>query len=172
VNRKTISISLYAEGDNVAFYTFTFDGEEHSETKKFDSKYRRGDFIKEYQDILLAISIIGDHTSDKIHFRPCSKKEDNVMALPGKDDENQEIKKGRLAEGDLRVLRLYCIVLTKNIVILGNGDIKSTQKYNDDTTLDEYVNVLVAIDNKLKDKGFSIDGKKINGNLKFEIEWE
>lgn len=171
MNRKTITITLIGEGDNVAFYTFTFEGEEHSELAKFKSAYRKSEFKEEYQDILLAISIIGDHTANKIHFRPCSALKDNVMALPGKEEENVEIKAKRLKEDDLRVLRLYCITLTDNIVILGNGGIKSTETYNEDPILNEYVEILLAIDKKLTEKEFSSVGKELKGNLKFEIQW-
>lgn len=171
MNRKTITITRIGEGENVAFYTFIFEGEEQSELAKFKSTYRRSEFKEEYQDILLAISIIGDHTANKIHFRPCSALKDNVMALPGKEDEDLEVKAQRLKEDDLRVLRLYCIALTDSIVILGNGGIKSTETYNEDPILNEYVEILLAIDKKLSEKGFSNAGKELKGNLKFEIQW-
>jgi hypothetical protein len=181
VNRKTIQIvETHKKGDYSKFYSFVFleNGNQISEFRHFASKIREGEFHQEYLDILTAIEILVDKELLKDYFRPCSKMSDNVMALPGKDDENMETKSDRLNNGDLRVLRLYCCIPTKSIAIIGNGGIKATRDYNSDTTLNEYVNILIAIDKKLMEFGISDSKSKeeneeiLNNNLKFEIEWE
>ncbi len=76
---------------------------------------------------------------------------DNVCALP--------IESGKL--------RLYCLRLSDQILIIGNGGIKETRTYQEDKTLLGYVMDLQKFDSLLKqyiEKGWlSIEEKEISG---------
>lgn len=48
-------------------------------------------------------------------------------------------------------LRLYCLRLSDKILILGNGGIKSTRTYNEDSALNGYVMDLQQFDTLLKE---------------------
>lgn len=76
---------------------------------------------------------------------------DHVVALP--------IERGKL--------RLYCLRMSDSILIVGNGGIKATKTYDDDTDLCGYVITLQKLDVLLKDvirKGIvSIEGTNITG---------
>ena len=50
---------------------------------------------------------------------------------------------------DSRKLRLYCLRISDQILILGNGGIKNTRTYQEDSTLSGYVMDLQKIDQVL-----------------------
>ena len=84
-------------------------------------------------------------------FRPEGKMNDHVVALP--------IDRGKL--------RLYCLRMSDSILIVGNGGIKTTKTYDDDTNLSGYVITLQKLDVLLKEvirKGIvRIEETKITG---------
>lgn len=67
-------------------------------------------------------------------FRPEGKMSDGVTALP-------VYKSG---------LRLYCLRLSDSVLIVGNGGVKNTQKYEEDKDLNGYVISLQKLDALLK----------------------
>ena len=48
-------------------------------------------------------------------------------------------------------LRLYCLRLSDKILIFGNGDVKATRRYQDDTKLKAYVITLQKFEKLLKE---------------------
>ena len=48
-------------------------------------------------------------------------------------------------------LRLYCLRLSDKILILRNGDVKATRRYQDDTKLKAYVITLQKFEKLLKE---------------------
>lgn len=92
-------------------------------------------------------------------FRPEGKIGDNIHALP--------IESGKL--------RLYCLRLSNQIVILGNGGVKTSRTYEEDPKLYGYVIDLQRFEKILNEnvsKGFvSIKEKTLNGieDLAFDI---
>ncbi len=84
---------------------------------------------------------------------------DSVQALP--------IESGKL--------RLYCLRLSDQIVILGNGGVKSTRTYEEDPKLYGYVLDLQKFEKILNEniaKGYvSIEEKELSGieDITFEI---
>lgn len=68
------------------------------------------------------------------NFRPEGKIRDNVAALP--------VFKNSL--------RLYCLRMSDSVLILGNGGVKTTQSYEEDTELNGYVISLQKLDALLK----------------------
>lgn len=94
------------------------------------------------------------------HFRNAGKKSDKVGALP------EYLSSSRL--------RLYAIRLNREIVILGNGGLKTTQTYNEDTFLNNCVETLQKIDHflniRLRKGQTFIFRKELMGNLTFYIK--
>lgn len=76
------------------------------------------------------------------YFRPEGKFKDGTAALP--------VTKSRL--------RLYCLRLSDKILILGNGGIKASQTYNEDTSLAGYVMTLQKFEELL-------NRERTNGNV-------
>ena len=68
-------------------------------------------------------------------FRPEGKYSDRVCALP--------VLRSKL--------RLYCVRLSDKILVLGNGGIKKTEKYEEDDELRGYVLSLQTFDKLLKE---------------------
>lgn len=56
-------------------------------------------------------------------------------------------------------LRLYCLRLSDKILVLGNGGVKTSQRYEDDTLLNGYVMTLQKFEKLLRQE-FA------NGNVK------
>lgn len=59
---------------------------------------------------------------------------DSVVALPGTSSK----------------LRLYCLRLSDKILVLGNGGVKTSQRYEDDTLLNGYVMTLQKFEKLLR----------------------
>lgn len=68
------------------------------------------------------------------YFRPEGKINDSVVALPVTSSK----------------LRLYCLRLSDGILILGNGGVKTSQRYEDDTLLNGYVMTLQKFEKLLR----------------------
>lgn len=85
---------------------------------------------------------------------------DRVMALP--------------SHLETTSLRLYLLNIQSRILILGNGGLKSTAKYQEDANLNKCVETLQKIDIELKlrekKKVLTIKGTQLLGVLEFCIE--
>ena len=85
---------------------------------------------------------------------------DNVCALP--------IESGKL--------RLYCLRLSDKILVLGNGGIKRTKTYNEDSELSGYVVTLQKFDEilrmELKKGTITIEQTEILGYEEKNISYE
>lgn len=82
------------------------------------------------------------------YFRPEGKLSDSIVALPVVQSK----------------LRLYCLRLSNKILVLGNGGVKSTRRYEDDATLKGYVITLQRFERLLKqgvDDGSVIISEKL-----------
>jgi hypothetical protein len=161
VKRRKITISLFAESEAVNFYTVGFQNEE-SETQKFFDKYQRDSVLKsEFDTISTRIEFIGFFGAEDRHFRYAGKIDDNAMELPNKDEPC--------------LLRLYCLRISTNVVILGNGGIKERhiRTYQDDDWLNSCVDLLLTIDDLIRDRmkyeRVKLTGKLLTGDLVFYI---
>ena len=82
------------------------------------------------------------------YFRPEGKLSDSIVALSVVQSK----------------LRLYCLRLSNKILVLGNGGVKSTRRYEDDATLKGYVMTLQRFERLLKqgvDDGSVIISEKL-----------
>ncbi|MCF2875450.1 MULTISPECIES: hypothetical protein [unclassified Tenacibaculum] len=162
--RKEVILELFEEYDKVNYYTLKFKNNELSEAETFFSNFSDtskydDEIIEDLQIMITLIEKIGNNGAHERYFRRAGKIKDNLAELPQNMISNN--------------LRLYCIRLNENIVILGNGGIKNTRTYNEDPTLNNYVETLRLIDrflySRLISNSIEIRGKKLKGGLKFYI---
>jgi hypothetical protein len=155
--KKSLEIELFEEHANVNIYTIRFKNES-TEIEKFLDKFPTScKFDRDIRTIIKVLDNIGKRGALERYLRPEGKFKDNVFALPIEDTD----------------LRLYVIRISDNILILGNGGIKKTRKYNEDPELKSIVEQLQSIDCLLKTKAkqglIQIKGKQLLGKLEFVI---
>ena len=156
--KSEISIELFDEHDSVNFYTLRFQDED-TETDNFLDKFPEGcEYEKDIDIIIKWIDEIGTRGALERYFRPESKQRYNVWAVPI----------------ETANIRLYVIRLSENIVILGNGDVKTAKTYNKDPLLNKHVELLQEVDGYIRvriNKGqITIYNKKLLGNLNFHLK--
>jgi hypothetical protein len=135
MTRKTVKLELVKASDVVGLYTITFENDDVSEFSKFMMKFRdNAKLRRDYQVILYALQKILTNGALERYFRPEGKLSDGVCALP--------VMSGKL--------RLYCLRMSEQILILGNGGVKSSRTYNEDSELNGYVLDLQSFDKLLK----------------------
>lgn len=121
--------------ENAGLFTIIFDGEAQSEFVKFVKKFKDDAIRKnELKIILNQIDTMLSKGFEERRFRPEGKMNDGVSALP-------IYKSG---------LRLYCLRMSDSVLIVGNGGIKSTKTYEEDTDLNGYVISLQKLDSLLR----------------------
>ncbi len=105
----------------------------------------------DYKNIILAIEKIVAVGAFERFFRPEGKMSDRVAAL----------------SIDSRKLRLYCLRISDQILIVGNGGIKNTRTYEENTELSGYVMDLQEFDKLLaeaqKEGSITIEKNVITG---------
>ena len=158
--KKKTTIDLIAESEKTTLYSISFEMDGMTEFEKFVAEFEmNATYNRDYQRIIAALQAILDKGALERFFRPEGKMEDNVQAIP--------IGGGKL--------RLYCLRISEQIVILGNGGVKTTKSYQEDPKLYGYVLDLQRFDKMLKEnleKGYvSIEEKELNGieDITFEI---
>ena len=115
-------------------FSICFDGSEESEFEKFLNEFKdNATYNKDFNVILLALSKIIDKGALERFFRNEGRMNDNVKALAI----------------DSRKLRLYCLRISDQILILGNGGVKTTRTYQEDSKLSGYVMDLQTFDKVL-----------------------
>jgi hypothetical protein len=146
--KRTIEIELYEEHPEVTYYTF---GYADSKKLEFDDFFERCDieeFVEDIDIILYWIDKIGSQGALDRNFRP---EIGNLKALP------METSK----------LRCFCFKINENIVILGNGNPKTTESFNDDPDLNPHAINLLSIGkiimSQIKKGSVSIYNKKLYG---------
>lgn len=135
MKRKT-TVELLEQSDRVSLYSISFEKDRTTEFEKFLTKFEENaSFNEDYQRIIYAISMILDHGALERYFRPEGKMNDDLCAVP--------LESNRI--------RLFCLRISDEILILGNGDIKRTARYEDDKKLFGYVLDLQKFDALLRD---------------------
>ena len=115
-------------------FSICFDGHDLSEFEKFLNEFKdNATYNKDFNVILLALSKIIDKGALERFFRNEGRMNDNVKALAI----------------DSRKLRLYCLRISDQILILGNGGVKATRTYQEDSKLSGYVMDLQSFDKVL-----------------------
>ena len=133
--KKRTTVDLVEQSEKVSFYSISFQMDRTTEFERFLSKFEEeAEFNKDYQRILAALEIILDRGALERYFRPEGSINDNLCAIP--------IESGNI--------RLFCLRISDQILILGNGDKKTTRTYQEDRRLLGYALDLQKFDKLLK----------------------
>lgn len=158
--KKKTTLDIISESERATLYSISFEKDGTTEFEKFVAEFEmNAEYNSDYQRIIAALQVILDRGALERFFRPEGKMNDNVHAIP--------------LEGSK--LRLYCLRISEQIVILGNGGVKNTRSYQEDPKLYGYVLDLQRFEKILKeniDKGYiSVDEKELHGSdqITFEI---
>ena len=133
--KKKTTLELVEQSERVSLYSISFAIDRTTEFERFLAKFEEEASLNtDYQKILYALSIILNRGALERYFRPEGKMNDDLCALP--------IDSGKL--------RLYCLRISDEILILGNGDVKQTVTYEEDAKLYGYALDLQKFDKLLK----------------------
>ena len=133
--KKRTTVDLVEQSEKVSFYSISFQMDRTTEFERFLAKFEEeAEFNEDYQKILAALEIILDKGALERYFRPEGKIDDNLCAIP--------IESGNI--------RLFCLRISDQILILGNGDKKTTRTYQEDRKLLGYALDLQKFDKLLK----------------------
>ncbi len=146
------SLELVSKSNVASLYTILFENNDATEFTKFMLKFKDNAHLqRDYQIILLALQKILQNGALERYFRPEGKINDGVCALPITSNK----------------LRLYCLRITDQILIIGNGGIKNTKTYNENSELSGYVidlqNFHSIIKSSIKDGLISIEETELLG---------
>jgi hypothetical protein len=146
----------YVNFEKTQFYTIEELEKGVNETDEFFIRFKDDpDYQKDIETIKYWIQKIGKESGAlERHFRP----EKSAKAIPI----------------TVSKLRLYCYRISEELVILGNGGIKSSQKVQDSPDAFPHFEVMntlaFVIQLKLETGQIEISGKTISGDLKFFIK--
>ena len=154
-NEETMSqaqLEIVEQSELVSLYSIKFNGENVTEFEKFLQTFKdNAELNADFQRIVYAVSKILANGALERYFRPEGKFNDGVCAIP--------IESGQL--------RLYCLRMSDQILIVGNGGVKTTRTYNEDPILSGYVLDLQKfeklIEAGVKNGSISIEEKEIVG---------
>ncbi len=159
MKKKTV-LEKISESEKATLYSISFEKDGTTEFEKFVAEFEQNaNYNSDYQRIIAALQVVLDKGALERFFRPEGKVNDAVQAIP--------------IEGSK--LRLYCLRISEQIVILGNGGVKNTRTYQDDPRLYGYVLDLQRFEKILKEnieKGYiSVDEKELRcaDQITFEI---
>lgn len=131
---KRVTLKTIEQNDNVGLFSICFDGSSESEFEKFLQEFKdNATYNRDFNAILFALSKIIDKGALERFFRIEGKMGDHVSAL----------------SIDSKKLRLYCLRISDQILILGNGGIKLSRTYQEDNVLSGYVMDLQTFDKVL-----------------------
>lgn len=129
-----VTLKTIEQNDNVGMFSICFDGNSESEFEKFLKEFKdNATYNKDFNAILLALSKIIDKGALERFFRIEGRMNDHVSAL----------------SIDSRKLRLYCLRISDQILILGNGGVKLSRTYQENEKLSGYVMDLQTFDKVL-----------------------
>ena len=134
--RRKMTLKTIEQNDIVCLYSICFEEDEKSEFEKFLAEFKdNAKLNKDFQTIIFALKKIIEKGALERFFRMEGKMKDNLCAL----------------SLDSRRLRLYCLRISDQILILGNGGEKVTRTYEEDERLSGYVLDLQKFDILLKE---------------------
>ena len=131
---KTATLKTIEQSEKVGLYSICFDGNDLTEYEKFVQKFLNDATLNtDFQKVFRAINRIVANGALERYFRPEGKFRDHLAAL----------------SIDSKVLRLYCLRMSDQILIVGNGGAKTTRTYEEDVELSGYVMDLQKFDKLL-----------------------
>lgn len=144
-------ITTLEQTEKVGIFSIIFENDDYEEFRKFMEKFKDdASLSKDLNVILGVIKRIESYGALERFFRYEGKISDNVVALPAERSK----------------LRLYCLRLSDQILIIGNGGIKKNKTYQEDPELNGYVITLQLLDqliaNKVRDGVITIKETEIS----------
>ena len=134
IDMKTATLKTIEQSEKVGLYSICFDGNDLTEYEKFVQKFLNDATLNtDFQKVFRAINRIVANGALERYFRPEGKLKDHLAAL----------------SIDSKVLRLYCLRMSDQILIVGNGGAKTTRTYEEDVELSGYVMDLQKFDELL-----------------------
>ena len=131
--KQFVTLTLFKSFSKVNFYTFQFEGDDMTETEKFFTKFEEDKSLSnDLNNMATQLSIIG--RAKKEFFR----HEGAASALPPPYSK-------MINEVIVNDLRLYCLRISDEVVILANGGIKTSQTVQDSSNF----NVLSLINSSI-----------------------
>ena len=157
---KKATVKTIEQSDKVGLYSICFDGSDLTEYEKFIQKFMTDATLnKDFQKVFRAINRIVANGALERYFCPEGRYGDHLAAL----------------SIDSKVLRLYCLRISDQILIVGNGGAKMTRTYEEDEELSGYVMDLQKFDalleQELKKGKIKIEQNVITGieSTSFEL---
>ena len=150
---KRYHLTVYKALPKVTYYTICIDGKENNETDEFFLRFHdKKKFKKDVQIIKYWLGKIGtENGAQERYFRP----EGKAKAIP--------IERSKL--------RLYCHRISNQIVILGGGGEKTSEKVQGSPDALSHFNLMNTIaafvSSRLQNKRLTIKGNELIGNLTF-----
>ena len=134
-------LELVEESDRLSIFSPKYNGEKYNEFEKFMLKFESVEnpyLAKDFKAIISTVSTMLEECGARENlFRPEGR---NIGAVP------LIIERRRPGIG---TLRLYCIRISDEILIIGNGGLKKVKKYQEDTHLLNIVNSLKELEHIL-----------------------
>lgn len=154
MNRK-FRVELIEENIGANFYSICF-GDEDSEFDKFFDKFPVGcEYDDDMNIITEVLDKIGMNGADRRYRPEGSRYGSQVYAIPIETSK----------------LRLYCLVVSEEIIIFGNGGVKKTAKRQQDPELNGFVEILESlerfINSRLEKGSVTVHKNQLFGNLNF-----
>lgn len=150
----------------VKYYTVRLEDDPHSEMEKFILRFEMdAEFQNDFENIVTLLGTLGNVKGAKSRY---FRDESAAQALP---PEIREALRENWVQFIDANLRLFCLRMSDEIVILLNGGIKSSQKTNDSPDLAGKFRfaqqVSKAIDLKIRHRELQVVGNQLIGD--FEI---
>ena len=160
--KRNLLVELLETGEKVSLYSPRFEGEDYTEFEKFLFEYKdKEEFHTDLGVLFARLDEIKKNFAEDRYFRYEGARSDRVRALPAKFLDSSR-------------LRVYCIVISRKIVVLGNGGVKTTATYEEDRHLKKCVETLQKIDFEIKmcenRKMIVVKGSQLEGGLTFYIK--
>ena len=152
----------------VTYYSIRFENDAYTEVEKFILRFQQDrKYQEELNNILALLKIMGNEKGAiPIFFRD----ESIAQALP--PERNAAIKQDLVHFIDAD-LRLFCLRVSNEIVILFNGDIKESQKTQDSPKLLPKFRlaqkISKSINQKFTDKELASEGGKLKGDFELVL---
>lgn len=143
--KKFVTIKHITISEAVGVYSLQFSDKAETEFVAFMSKYKdiSNPILKEdFSRIMAILKKIIEKGALERHFRTGEGKvKDGVVAVP------LDVVRRKKGCG---TLRLYCLRISDEVLILGNGGVKYGNSYNDNEELNTYVSNLAELDRVIK----------------------
>lgn len=157
-----VAIRPFKTFRKVRYYTFHIEGREQSESAAFFSTYETDESLADDLDMLVTwIQEIGKRGARAHYFR----KEDAAEALPPPARIMAELTVGYCT------LRLYCVRLSEQVVILANGGRKESQTVRDSPDVYPKFRFANKMAQQLLKQSIHLDGNEISNLEDIEL-WD